>query len=164
MLALQIVDQRIWSTTSINARKTSATRGFMQGPVSSEPPIGPSPQHYHRHPVWELAIQGLQFDSKMLDAKIFERFNVETRDLKNFEPSCKHIFECRRNCGKKSVIKSPAFTDVVDQIHWSTICSASICGPLSVPVQTVPRAPFPHPWPSEAALLILIFPTFLGVW
>ena len=57
MLALQIVDQWIWSTTSANAGKTSATRGFMQGPVSSEPPIGPSPQHYHRHPVWELAIQ-----------------------------------------------------------------------------------------------------------
>ena len=59
MIALQVVDQRIWSTTSINARKTSATRGFMQGPVSSEPPIRPSPQHYHRHPIWELAIHRL---------------------------------------------------------------------------------------------------------
>ena len=57
-----------------------------------------------------------------------------------------------------------AFMDVVDQILWSTICNASICGPLSVPVQTVPRAPFPHPWPSEAALLIQIVPSFLGVW
>ena len=76
MLALQIVGQRIWSTTSINTRESSATRGFMQGPVSSEPPIRPSPQHYHRHPIWELAIHRLQFDSKMLDAKIFEGFNV----------------------------------------------------------------------------------------
>ena len=57
-----------------------------------------------------------------------------------------------------------AFMDVVDQILWPTTCNANICGPLSVLVQTVPRALFPHPWPRESALLIPIVPTFLGVW
>ena len=47
---------------------------------------------------------------------------------------------------------------------WSTTCNVSICGPLFVPAQTVPRALFPLPWPRESALLILIVPTFLGVW
>ena len=56
-----------------------------------------------------------------------------------------------------------AFMDVVDQILWSITCNVNICGPLSVPVQTVPRVLFPHPWPRESALLILIIPTFLGV-
>ena len=95
MFALQVVDQRIWSTTSINARKTSATRGFMQGPVSGEPPIRPSPQHNHRHPIWELAIHGFQFGSKMLDVANLEGFSMRTRDFKNFEPSSKHHFEIR---------------------------------------------------------------------
>ena len=54
-----------------------------------------------------------------------------------------------------------AFMDVVDQILWPTTCNVNICGPLSVPVQTVPRVPFPHPWLRESALLILIAPTCL---
>ena len=106
MLALQIVDQRIWSTTSMNARKSSATRGFMQGPVSSEPSIRPSPQHYHRHPIWELAIHGFHFGSKMLDVASLERFNVRARDLKNFAPSSKHRFESRGDCGQKRIMDS----------------------------------------------------------
>ena len=60
----------------INARKTNATRGFMQGPMSSEPPIRLGPQHYHRHPIWELAIHGFQFGSKRLDVAIFEGFHI----------------------------------------------------------------------------------------
>ena len=57
-----------------------------------------------------------------------------------------------------------AFMDVVGQILCSTTCNVSICGPLFVPVQTVPRVLFPHPWPRESALLIQLVPTFLGVW
>ena len=54
--------------------------------------------------------------------------------------------------------------DVVDLILWSTILLVSICGLLSLPVQTVPRVPLPPLWPRESALLILIVLTFLGVW
>ena len=95
MLTGEIVNQGIRSTTSIDAGKTRATRGFMQGPMSSEPPIRPGPQHYHRHPIWELAIHGFQFGSKMLDVASLEGFNVRARDFKNFEPSSKHHFESR---------------------------------------------------------------------
>ena len=107
MFAFKVVDQRIRSTTTIDAGKTTATRGFMQGPMGSEPPIRPGPQHhYHRHPIWELAIQGFQFRGKMLDVATLEGFNVRTRDFKNFEPSGKHSLESRRNCGKKGIIDS----------------------------------------------------------
>ena len=106
MLTGEIVNQGIRSTTSIDAGKTRATRGFMQGPMSSEPPIRPGPQHYHRHPVWELAIHGFQLDSKMLDVANLEGFNVRARNFKNFEPSSKHHFESRRYCGQKRIIDS----------------------------------------------------------
>jgi len=106
MFTSEIVNQRIRSTTSIDARKTSATPGSMRGPMSSKPSIRPGPQHNHRHPVWELAIHGFQFRSKMLYVANFEGFNVRARDLKNFEPSGKHRLESRRDCGQKRIIDS----------------------------------------------------------
>ena len=42
----------------------------------------------------------------MLDVANLEGFNVRAWDFKNFEPSRKHHFESRRDCGQKRIIDS----------------------------------------------------------